>query len=265
MAVTSLRSGPPTGGRRTAASAGVALALVCSRARGALSRLPAAVAGRGTDILHVAAGAVWLGGLVGLGLSLPALAGRSRAAAETLSRFSSVAAGVLLALVASGSVLTWRIVGSWEDLFGTAYGRLLIVKVMVVGLAVGIAGFNRYVLLPRVHRAGDNAERREAATAIRQTIMAEASVLVAVLLITGFLVNQSPRQAPPVIEPNRTGVASGQLGDDLRVLGTLSPGTRGTNTVTIQLQDLTGEPVRARGDRRPCGCARRRWISVTSQ
>ncbi len=93
-----------------------------------------------------------------------------------------------------------------------------------------------------MHRAGDNAERREAATAIRQTIMAEASVLVAVLLITGFLVNQSPRQAPPVIEPNRTGVSTGQLGDDLRVLGTLSPGTRGTNTLTIQLQDLTGEP-----------------------
>ena len=196
----------------------------------------------GTDVLHVAAGVVWVGGLVGLALSLPVLAGRARAAAETLSRFSSVAAGVLVVLAGSGSVLAWRIVGSWEDLFGTTYGRLLIVKVMIAALAVGIAGFNRFALLPRVHRAGDNAERREAATAIRQTITAEASVLVAVLLITGFLVNQSPRQPPPVIEPNRTGVSTGQLGDDLRVLGTLSPGTRGTNTMTIQLQDLTGDP-----------------------
>ena len=178
VAVTSLRSGPPVAGRRTAASAGVALALIAPAAVGHSRAYPPQWLAVGTDVLHVAAGAVWLGGLVGLALSLPVLAGRARAAAETLSRFSSVAAGVLVALVGSGSVLAWRIVGSWDDLFGTAYGRLLIVKVMVAALAVGIAGFNRFALLPRVHRAGDNAERREAATAIRQTIMAEASVLV---------------------------------------------------------------------------------------
>jgi copper transport protein len=242
VAVGSLGTTPVTGRTRAVATAGAALAIVSPAVVGhsrAFSPQWLVVA---TDVLHVAAGAVWLGGLAGLALSLPALAGRSRAAAQTLARFSSLAAGNLLVLVASGSFLAWRIVGSWADLFGTTYGRLLIAKVMVAALAVGIAGWNRFALLPRVDRAEDNADRRKAADAIRSTIAVEAAVLVAVLLVTGFLVNQAPRQAPPVIEPNRTGVSTGQLGDDLRVLATLSPGTRGTNTVTVQLQDLTGEP-----------------------
>ena len=196
-----------------------------------------------TDVLHVAVGAVWLGGLVGLALSLPALAGRSRAAAETLARFSGLAAGLLTLLVASGSLMAWRIIGSWDDLFGTTYGRLLIVKVMIAALAVAIAAWNRFALLPRIVGAADRPERLDAAGEIRRAVAAEASVLVAVLLVTGFLVNQPPRQAPPVVAPAGTRVVTGDLGEDLRVLGTLSPRAVGTNTVTIQLQDLTGEPV----------------------
>ena len=46
-----------------------------------------------------------------------------------------------------------------------------------------------------------------------------------------------------MVAPAGTGVVTGDLGEDLRVLGTMSPRAVGTNTVTIQLQDLTGEPV----------------------
>ena len=35
---------------------------------------------------------------------------------------------------------------------------------------------------------------------------------------------------------------TGQLGEHYRVLGTMSPRAVGTNTVTIQLQDHSGEP-----------------------
>lgn len=52
----------------------------------------------GTDILHVFAGSVWLGGPSGIALTLPALAGRESNAAQTLARFSMAAAGVLVAL-----------------------------------------------------------------------------------------------------------------------------------------------------------------------
>ena len=69
------------------------------------------------DVLHVGAGAVWLGGLVGLVLSLRALAGRELlAAAQVLARFSTLAGGLLLAVAATGTFLAWRIVGSWGGL-----------------------------------------------------------------------------------------------------------------------------------------------------
>ena len=121
-----------------------------------------------TDVLHVAVGAVWLGGLAGLALSLPALAGRSRAAAETLARFSGLAAGLLTLLVASGSLLAWRIIGSWDDLFGTTYGRLLIVKVMIAAPPRGRArapppGAG----VPRRGRLGGRPTRRRAPTPAR--------------------------------------------------------------------------------------------------
>jgi len=242
-AVALLGDRPLSGAGRVVVTVGTAVALVSPSLVGHSRAFPPQVLVILTDALHLAVGAVWLGGLVGLAMSLPALAGRARAAAETLGRFSSFAAALLAVLVAAGAVLAWRIVGSWEDLFSTNYGRLLIVKVIIAALAIGIAAWNRYALLPRILAATGNTERREAATEIRRTVSAEASVLVAVLLVTGFLVNQSPRTAPPVIEANRTGVVTGQLGEDLRVLATLSPRARGKNSLTIQLQDLSGEPV----------------------
>ena len=243
MAVTPLGAVPLAGRARNVATAGAVLAIVSPSVVGHSRAYAPQLLVVATDVLHVAVGAVWLGGLAGLALSLPALAGRSRAAAETLARFSGLAAGLLTLLVASGSLLAWRIIGSWDDLFGTTYGRLLIVKVMIAALAVAIAAWNRFALLPRIIGAADRPERLDAASEIRRAVAAEASVLVGVLLVTGFLVNQPPRQAPAVVTPAGTGVVAGDLGEELRVLGTMSPRSIGTNTLTIQLQDLTGEPV----------------------
>jgi len=243
VAVTPLGAAPLAGRARTVATAGAVVAIASPSVIGHSRAYAPQLLVVATDVLHVAVGAVWLGGLAGLALSLPALAGRSRAAAETLARFSGLAAGMLTLLVASGSLMAWRIIGSWDDLFGTTYGRLLIVKVMIAALAVAIAAWNRFALLPRIIGAADRPERLDAVSEIRRVVAAEASVLVAVLLVTGFLVNQPPRQAPAVVTPTQTGVVTGDLGEDLRVLGTLSPRVVGRNTVTIQLQDLTGEPV----------------------
>ncbi len=183
------------------------------------------------DVLHLAAGAVWLGGLVGLALTLPRLAAGPGAA--LVSRFSTLAAGILAALVASGSFMAWRIVGSWDGLVSTDYGRLLLVKIGVALVAVAIAAVNRFVLLPR----GGGSLRT-----LSRTVTAEAAVLVVVLLVTGFLVNKSPEDpdAPPA--PASSDVERTTLGD-LVVLATLTPGSTGQNTLTLQVQDASGEPA----------------------
>ena len=198
------------------------------------------------DVLHVLAGGVWLGGLVGLAITLPAIAGRGAHAARTLARFSTLAASVLAALVATGGLLAWRIVGSWENLFGTRYGWLLLSKIALVSVACALAGWNRYVLLPRTRPTDAYQERRAAARRLRRVVTVEASVIVLVLGLTGFLVNLAPRAEAVVIPDGRTGVQATRLGDDLKVMATLTPAVVGQNTLLVQMQDLTGEPVEPR-------------------
>jgi copper transport protein len=195
-----------------------------------------------TDVLHLAAGATWLGGLVGLALTLPSLAGRTRDAAEVLARFSGVAAGVLGLLVVSGALLGWRIIGSWSGLFGTTYGRLLMVKVGIVALVAGVAWWNRARLLPRARDAVGHTELQRAADGVRRAVRVEALLIVAVLGVTGFLTNQSPRDEPTAAAPAPNRVESVPIGD-YKVLITLDPGTRGPNTLALQIQDQAGEPL----------------------
>ncbi|WP_109508698.1 copper resistance protein CopC [Nocardioides speluncae] len=194
-----------------------------------------------TDVLHVAAGAVWLGGLLGLILCLVALAGRERVAAELLSRFSATAAVLLGLVTVCGSLLAWRLVGSWDNLFGTAYGRLLLVKIGVAAVVGLVAAWNRFVLLPRAQNAVGDTDRRQVATLLRTAVGVEAALLVALLMVTGYLVHKPPRgeAATAVAEP--TGVVAETAGE-LRVLAVMTPRKVGSNTLTVQLQDDRGEP-----------------------
>jgi copper transport protein len=195
------------------------------------------------DVLHVLAGSIWLGGLVGLAITLPAIAGRGTHAAEVLGRFSNLAASVLAALVAAGGMLAWRIVASWENLFGTRYGWLLLSKIVLVALAAAIAAWNRYVLVPRARTDGGHQERLSTTARLRRVVTVEAAVIVVVLALTGFLVNQSPRPEVVLIPDGRTGGQITQLGTDVNVLATMTPARVGQNTVLVQFQDLSGEPL----------------------
>jgi copper transport protein len=194
-----------------------------------------------SDVAHVVAAATWFGGLVGLAITLTSLAKRETLAATTLARFSSVAAVLLAVVATAGVVLAWRVVGSWGGLLGTTYGLVLLAKVGVVALAVGVAGWNRFRLLPQVRRAVGYRDRTEAATRLRTAVRAEAGLLVVALLLTGFLVNQVPRETQTTEAVERATVVA--VADDVKVVAHLQPGRVGTNTVTVQVQDATGEPV----------------------
>lgn len=227
----------------------------------------------GTDILHVLAGSIWFGGLIGLVIVLAATRRRPKLGVLALARFSTLAAGVLAVLLASGTVLAWRIVGSWADLFGTTYGLLLLAKIALVAVASGVAGWNRFVLLPRVRDAaigepssGARSRRlslskpltRRASTGqsskdqrllgewsrlrVGRLVAVEASILVVVLAVTGVLVDQSPRPVNQAVRAGTPVVASAPIGS-LTALATIAPGTVGRNALLIQFQDAGGDPV----------------------
>ncbi|MEZ0578660.1 copper resistance protein CopC [Nocardioides sp. MH1] len=199
-----------------------------------------------TDALHLSAGAVWLGGLVGLALALPSLASREREGALLLSRFSTVAAGLLAVLVGAGTLMAWRILGSWGALVDTTYGRLLLVKIGLALVVVAIAGWNRFVLLPRVDD-GTHQARRRTTQRVRTTVLAEAVLLVGVLAVTGFLVEQPPRAEGSTAAPASSGRVARAAVDDLQVLAVLDDTDARRRGLTVQVQDAFGEPVDLRG------------------
>lgn len=212
----------------------------------------------GVDVLHLAAGTLWLGGLVAIGLVLGDLA-RGDSGAVVLGRFSTWAAGLLAVLVVAGTFLAWRIAGSWDALLDSGYGALLLVKVLAALVAVAIAAWNRFALLPRVRtaprlgtkaRTGAKArtkqrERGFPATSLVRTALAEAGVLVVVLLVTGFLVDRSPESDTVAASVEESAATAGEdvvLGQ-ISARISLDPPAVGPATLTITMTDALGEPA----------------------
>ncbi|MEU3445777.1 copper resistance protein CopC [Streptomyces thermolilacinus] len=92
------------------------------------------------DVLHLLAVAVWLGGLAALLVALYRAPSIERGAVE---RYSRLAFGAVVVLAVTGLYQSWRQVGTWTALTGTAYGRLLLVKVGLVAVLVGVGWVSR--------------------------------------------------------------------------------------------------------------------------
>ncbi|WP_333736797.1 copper resistance CopC/CopD family protein [Streptomyces sp. IBSBF 2806] len=95
------------------------------------------------DVLHLLAVATWLGGLAALLVALYRAPADRPVEGAAVRRFSQVAFGSVLALVATGVYQSWRQLGSWSAFTDTRYGQLLLVKIGLVALLVGIAWISR--------------------------------------------------------------------------------------------------------------------------
>lgn len=212
------------------------------------------------DLVHLAAGAIWAGGVLGLALHLRATqaAGASagdhfgksvddgsgiRDAARVTQRFSTAAAAALVAVGLSGTTMAVLIVPTWGALTGTGYGRLLLVKIGVVALVVALGAWNRFRLIPTLERAGSDC----CGTLLR-VVRAEAVLLAAVALLTGVLVNQSP-SGPARIDSSSTvadaaadGTVTGE-GDGLVVRGNLTPMPDGSSQLRFTAYDANDVQV----------------------
>jgi len=102
------------------------------------------------DWIHGAAASAWVGGLIGLAVVIF----RSeppwpRASLAILApRFSRLAGVCLLVVVLTGSYNAWAQLGALSRLWTTTYGRVLIVKLLLVAVLIGLGAANRYVAVP---------------------------------------------------------------------------------------------------------------------
>jgi copper transport protein len=116
----------------------------------ALGSHAAAVAGSGWailgDFVHLVAAALWLGGLLALAALLwqwvrqPAV--ELLLLRRIVRRFSLLATLAVFVLVATGLFSTLVQLPTLADLWRTTYGQLLLLKVLLVFVALGLAWFN---------------------------------------------------------------------------------------------------------------------------
>ncbi|MFD4787566.1 copper resistance CopC/CopD family protein [Streptomyces sp. NPDC058459] len=95
------------------------------------------------DIVHLLAVAGWFGGLTALLVALYRAPAGTPLGADAVHRFSRLAFGSVLALVATGVYQSWRQLGSWSAFTDTRYGQLLLVKLGLVAVMVGLAWISR--------------------------------------------------------------------------------------------------------------------------
>jgi copper transport protein len=91
------------------------------------------------DILHVLAMAVWLGGLVALGLARRDDVAYPRVA----HRFSGVALGAVVVIVISGVFQAIRQLEPFSALWSSDYGTILLLKLAAFVVVIGIAAWSR--------------------------------------------------------------------------------------------------------------------------
>ena len=103
------------------------------------------------DVIHLSAGSVWIGGLIGLLVLWRALPQARRLAGLTIAvpRFSNVAVGAVVALIATGVIASILQLPTLSSLWQTGYGQALLVKIGLLCVALLIAAVNLLRTRPR--------------------------------------------------------------------------------------------------------------------
>jgi copper transport protein len=151
------------------------------------------------NALHVAAMAIWVGGIGMLLLALPAATGRlesadrTRLLAAAVTRFSTVALFAVAALVASGVAQAIPELESLSDFLDTGFGRALLAKIVLLLALIGLGAWNRGRAQPRLAvLAIAGAPPGRTGLELRRTLRTEAALMAAVLGVTAALVAYAP-------------------------------------------------------------------------
>jgi copper transport protein len=191
------------------------------------------------NVLHVIAMSGWLGGVAVLVLVLRTATGRleggerTRLLAAVVARFSTLAGVAIAALLASGIVQGLVEVRTVPNLVETAFGRAVLVKIVLFAGIVALGWVNRQRLLPELRRAADDGvPPGRAGLLLRRTLRAELLLGVAAIAVTGALAGY----APSVAEGQGPYSTSADIGP-ARLEMTVDPAGVGPNEMHVYLFD----------------------------
>ncbi len=206
------------------------------------------------DWLHLAATALWIGGLFHLLLVFPVAlkplppALRLRALAAAVPRFSKLAVACVAVLVVTGAYQLWLHVGSVEALFTTVYGVTLSMKLVLILPLLALGAFNLLVTRPGFQLLVRQSSARVLVAAalltrrFRVAVAGEVTLGATVLLLVGFLTVVPPARV--LVPPTEPGIVATGTAEDLRVQLRVDPGGAGVNTIAATVRDADGRPLR---------------------
>ena len=128
--------------------------------------------------VHFTMFALWIGALYPL-LTI-SRTGQVAELKVSLERFSKHAVVIVSLLLLSGLALMLSLIHSAADLFTTAYGIALILKILLVIGLVAIAAVNKYIIVPQLLLQTDTAQ-------FQRSVRLEIVVAILLLLLTAYL------------------------------------------------------------------------------
>lgn len=177
--------------------------------------------------VHVSAIGAWLGGLGALLIAVGRAPAGDRAAA--VRRFSTVAGMLLAAVIATGATRAIQEVAAWHRLFTTPYGRLVLLKIVLLAALAVLGAFNRYRSVPQA---------AQTLLGLRRIGAAEVAVAVVALAATAILTQTAPASFGQDGGGPGPIVATGSdYATSLRARLEVSPGLPGLNRFALTLRD----------------------------
>jgi copper transport protein len=165
------------------------------------------------DWLHLIAGSLWLGGLVGLLVLWATVSAGLRVAALSVvvPRFSALALGSVALLLTTGTIATIDHMPALDALWDTGYGVAILVKIAILLAAMALASGNLLRTRPRLVAAGaagagGDAGGAAAASLLRRLIAGETVLVAGAVFVAALLSSLAP--PPPAFALQNQAVAS---------------------------------------------------------
>lgn len=177
----------------------IALATMAWGGHGAMSEGRIGTIHLAADIVHLLAAGVWIAALLSLALLLfrphrQMTAAHVEFSHRALASFAVVGTVVVTVLFISGLVNSWLLIGLDRvvSLPSSAYGQLLIAKLLLFAVMLGLATLNRYRMTPALKIAIERGDQIAAVNGLRLTLAVEASCAVIILALVAWLGSLAP-------------------------------------------------------------------------
>lgn len=147
--------------------------------------------------LHLVGVSAWVGGIILLALLSGILTGTKAGTTSditeaTLRRFSTLAGFAFVLVFASGVINASIRITSWDTLFGSSYGQLILVKTAATVILGGIGFMHRQWVIPQLGRAGSAMSSRRV---LWQLVLVELLVMGATSGVAVALGRSAPPQS----------------------------------------------------------------------